>query len=53
MAWTDRVDAREALLKRWAAGDFTLSGTHWCSDHKAFHLTKKMSRKGSNYRYRE
>lgn len=52
-AWKDRKAAREALLKRWAAGDYTMSGTHWCAVHRAFHMTKQMRRTGKNYRYRE
>lgn len=53
IAWKDRKDARESLLKRWANGDFTLNGTHWCKVHNAYHLTKKMARNGNNYLYRE
>ncbi len=53
LCWKDRLDARAALLERWAAGDFTMSGTHWCPVHKGWHMTKKMSRNGTNHRYRE
>lgn len=53
IAWKDRKAAREALLKRWAAGDFTMGGTHWCAVHQAYHHTKKMTRNGKNYLYRE
>lgn len=53
LAWKDRKDAREALLQRWAKGDFTMAGTHWCGVHKGYHMTKQLRRNGTNYRYRE
>jgi hypothetical protein len=48
-----RREAREELLRKWESGDFTLSGSHWCPVHRGFHLTKKMTRNGNNYAYRE
>jgi hypothetical protein len=53
LAWADRKEAREELLKRWARGDYTMGGTHWCDKHKAYHHTKKIKRTGTNYSYRE
>lgn len=51
--WTERKDAREELLKQWASGRYTLKGTHWCQEHKAYHLTSKPTTTGNNYSYRD
>lgn len=52
-SWTDRLDARAELLRRWALKDFRPNGTHWCVDHQAYHLTSHAKNNGSNYSYRD
>jgi hypothetical protein len=51
--WTDRLEAREYLLKRWERGDMRCNGTHWCARHEMYHLTSKAKTSGKNYRYRD
>lgn len=51
--WESRKDARAELLRQWAEGDFRLNGTHWCNDHKGFHLTSHAHHNGRNYSYRD
>lgn len=52
-SWTSRIDARAELLRRWKMGDFQPNGTHWCEDHKAYHLTSHAKNNGTNYSYRD
>jgi len=52
-SWTLRKDARENMLARWARGDFRVCRTHWCDQHRAYHLTSQTSRGGRDWNYKD
>lgn len=52
-SWTERIEARAELLRRWEKGDFRPNGTHWCKWHQAYHLTSHAKTSGNNYQYRD